>query len=57
MRPMNSFLHDESGTTAIEYVMLASMIALLTLAGLTVLSVAAFGRFNSLAAGVGAAGG
>lgn len=57
MRQLVSFYHDESGNTAIEYVLIASAIALFTLSALTLLSVAALGRFDSLATQVTSAGG
>lgn len=56
MRQLVRFYRDESGSTSIEYVLIASTIAIFTLAALTLLSVAALGRFNSLATQVTSAG-
>ena len=54
---MRTFLmklvRDESGPTAIEYGLIAALIAVVTIAGLTTLGTTLNARYNSIATNVG----
>jgi pilus assembly protein Flp/PilA len=56
-RLMRTFLmklvQDESGPTAIEYGLIAALIAVVTIAGLTTLGTTLNSRYNSIATNVG----
>ena len=46
-------LEDRSGPTAIEYGLIAALIAVVTIAGLTTLGTTLNSRYNAIATGVG----
>ena len=48
------FANDESGATAIEYGLIAALIAVVTIAGLTTLGTTLNSRYNSIATNIGA---
>jgi len=47
------FLADESGPTAIEYGLIAALIAVVTIAGLTTLGTTLNARYNAIATDIG----
>lgn len=57
MQRIVDFYRDERGGTALEYVILASMVAIFTLGALVVLGAVVTGRFDGLAPSVADAGG
>jgi len=48
-----TFFKDESGATAIEYGLIAALIAVVTIAGLTVVGSNLNGKFNTIATDIG----
>jgi len=50
---IRKMLRDESGPTAIEYGLIAALIAVVTIAGLTTLGTTLNSRYNSIATKVG----
>jgi pilus assembly protein Flp/PilA len=50
------FLNDESGATAIEYGLIAALIAVVIIAGATTLGSSLSSKFNNIAASVNTAG-
>ena len=50
---ISRFVRDESGATAIEYGLIAALIAVVTIAGLTSLGNTLNARYNSIATNVG----
>jgi pilus assembly protein Flp/PilA len=50
---IKQFLADCSGPTAIEYGLIAALIAVVTIAGLTTLGTTLNSRYNSIATNVG----
>ena len=51
------FIQDESGATAIEYGLIAALIALVIIGVVTTLGTTLSGKFSTIATSVGAAGG
>jgi pilus assembly protein Flp/PilA len=51
---IRNFGKDRSGATAIEYGLIAALIAVVTIAGLTTLGTTLNSRYNSIATNVGA---
>ncbi len=49
MKKLESFLKNESGATAIEYGLIAGLIAVVIIAALTTLGTALSGKFNEVA--------
>ena len=54
IRLIARMLKDESGATAIEYGLIAALIAVVTIAGLTTLGTTLNSRYNAIATKVGA---
>ncbi len=54
--PLHVFLAEEEGATAIEYALIASLVALAILGGLTQLGQSLDGHFDSMSDAVGSAG-
>ena len=52
---VSCFFADESGTTAIEYGLIAALIAVVTIAGLSTLGTKLNGTYNNIATKVGTA--
>ena len=52
----NQFLKDESGATAIEYGLIAALIAVVIIAGATTLGTTLSAKFNTIAGNVSASG-
>ena len=52
MNFMKNFVHDESGATAIEYGLIAALIAVVIIAALTVLGQQGSGGFSRIASAV-----
>jgi pilus assembly protein Flp/PilA len=50
---IRKMLRDEAGPTAIEYGLIAALIAVVTIAGLTTLGTTLNARYNSIATKVG----
>ena len=50
------FLNDESGATAIEYGLIAALIAVVIIAGATTLGTNLSSKFNSIASNISTAG-
>jgi pilus assembly protein Flp/PilA len=50
---IRALLRDEAGPTAIEYGLIAALIAVVTIAGLTTLGTTLNSRYNAIATGVG----
>jgi len=53
---VNHFVRDESGATAIEYGLIAALIAVVIIAALTLLGTAISSKFDTIANSVDAAG-
>ncbi len=51
------FLHDQGGATAIEYGLIAALIAVVIIVGLTNLGTSVNGTFSGVATNVSSAGG
>jgi pilus assembly protein Flp/PilA len=51
---IRKLLRDEAGPTAIEYGLIAALIAVVTIAGLTTLGTTLNARYNAIATKVGA---
>ena len=51
---IRNLLRDEAGPTAIEYGLIAALIAVVTIAGLTTLGTTLNARYNSIATKIGA---
>ena len=51
---IRKLLRDEAGPTAIEYGLIAALIAVVTIAGLTTLGTTLNSRYNAIATQVGA---
>jgi pilus assembly protein Flp/PilA len=51
---IRKLLRDEAGPTAIEYGLIAALIAVVTIAGLTTLGTTLNSRYNAIATKVGA---
>jgi len=51
---LTKLIRDETGPTAIEYGLIAALIAVVTIAGLTTLGTTLNARYNSIATNVGA---
>jgi pilus assembly protein Flp/PilA len=51
---LRKLLRDEAGPTAIEYGLIAALIAVVTIAGLTTLGTTLNSRYNAIATQVGA---
>lgn len=51
---MQQLLKDESGATSIEYVLIASLIAVIILGAVSALGVQVCNRFNAVASALGA---
>ena len=51
---IHKLLRDEAGPTAIEYALIAALIAVVTIAGLTTLGTTLNARYNAIATEVGA---
>jgi pilus assembly protein Flp/PilA len=51
---IRTLLRDEAGPTAIEYGLIAALIAVVTITGLTTLGTTLNARYNMIATGVGA---
>ena len=51
---IRKMLRDEAGPTAIEYGLIAALIAVVTIAGLTTLGTTLNARYNSIATKIGA---
>ena len=51
---IRKMLRDETGPTAIEYGLIAALIAVVTIAGLTTLGTTLNARYNAIATKVGA---
>jgi pilus assembly protein Flp/PilA len=51
---IRKMLRDEAGPTAIEYGLIAALIAVVTIAGLTTLGTTLNARYNAIATKVGA---
>ena len=47
------FLRDQSGATAIEYGLIAALIAVVIITAVTAIGTGLSGKFNNVAAGVG----
>jgi pilus assembly protein Flp/PilA len=54
MNFIRKLLRDETGPTAIEYGLIAALIAVVTIAGLTTLGTTLNSRYNAIATKVGA---
>jgi pilus assembly protein Flp/PilA len=54
MNFIRKLLRDEAGPTAIEYGLIAALIAVVTIAGLTTLGTTLNSRYNAIATKVGA---
>lgn len=52
-RLIRQLLRDQSGPTAIEYGLIAALIAVVTIAGLTTLGTTLNSRYNAIATDVG----
>ncbi len=52
---LNTFLDDDRGATAIEYGLIAALIAVVIIAALTLLGTAISGKFKTIAQSVSAA--
>ncbi len=52
----NQFLKDESGATAIEYGLIAALIAVVIIAGATYLGTQLSAKFNSIGSNISTAG-
>ncbi len=52
---LNRFIRDENGATAIEYGLIAALIAVVIIAALTLLGTAISEKFSTIAASVSAA--
>ena len=57
MHPVRAFLADESGATAIEYALIASLVALALLAAVQQLGLSLHGHFDTMSDTVEGAGG
>lgn len=53
---MDRFIDDDGGASAIEYVLIAALVALIMIGGLTLLSVQLSTKFQSVETNVTAAG-
>ena len=53
IKSVRLMLKDESGPTAIEYGLIAALIAVVTIAGLTTLGTTLNGRYNAIATDIG----
>jgi len=53
LKLIRRLLRDEAGPTAIEYGLIAALIAVVTIAGLTTLGTTLNARYNTIATGVG----
>jgi pilus assembly protein Flp/PilA len=53
---LNAFLRDENGATAIEYGLIAALIAVVIIAGLTLLGTSVNDKFSTIGTTVQAAG-
>ncbi len=53
---VTSFMKDESGATAIEYGLIAALIAVVIIAGATTLGTTISTKFNTIAGNVSSAG-
>ncbi len=49
MQKLNTFWHDQQGATAIEYGLIAALVAVAVIAGASALGVNISGLFNSIA--------
>jgi pilus assembly protein Flp/PilA len=47
---MNRFIHDESGVTSIEYALIASLIAVVIIGGVTAVGTTVSGIFTTVSA-------
>lgn len=52
---ITKFIRDENGATAIEYGLIAALIAVVIIAALTALGTSISAKFNTIATSVGAA--
>ena len=53
MKLIKRLVQDESGPTAIEYGLIAALIAVVTIAGLTTLGTTLNSRYNAIATDIG----